>query len=172
MKKYDLQINGTRYEVEIQAFGNGSATVLVNGSTYQVEVIGEQMSRVAPQPQAVAPPPVYQAPAQPAPVAQPLPAPTPAAPPGPVPPPSYSSPSVKDEVEAGPGDVLAPMPGLVLEVKVKEGEMTKTGDVVLRMEAMKMENDILASRDGKVAKVHVEEGTEVQGGQILVTIED
>jgi len=174
MKKYELRINGNDYEVEIQSLNNGIATVLVNGAAYNVEVLGEEIERVSrhinqPPSSATAPPrpqPVLKPaplPPRPEPAARTAPASTP------TPAPSRNS-AASTAVKAGPGDVTAPMPGLILEVKTSEGDMVKTGDVVVRMEAMKMENDILATRDGAISKVHVQQGAEVQSGQVLVTI--
>lgn len=181
MKKYELLINGKRYEVEIRSLDNGMATVVVNGSTYRVEVLGEEVERITRQAGESAPGPASEPAVQPKPVATPKPAPAPrqatVSRPAPMPSPAEApSPAERGTapaaVKVSPGDVTAPMPGLILEVKVSEGDMVRMGDVVVRMEAMKMENDILATRDGAVSKVHVEKGAEVQGGQVLVTIGD
>lgn len=178
MRKYELMINGKKFDVEIQSINNGLATVIVNGDNYQVEILGEHIERLAPQAQPLAP--MAQLVAPPAPVAAPAFAPPPplvsapvqAAPPVPAPVATPAPSKLDLAAEAGPGDVIAPMPGLILELKVGVGDAVKTGDVVLRMEAMKMENDILATRDGVVSGVHVEKGAEVQSGQALITIGD
>lgn len=69
------------------------------------------------------------------------------------------------------GDVLpAPMPGQIVSVLKKEGDIVKTGDVVLIMEAMKMENEIVATRSGMITKVFVSKGTTVTTGDPLVTV--
>ena len=72
---------------------------------------------------------------------------------------------------AEPGSVTAPLPGRVLEVRVKEGSKIKTGDVLLVLEAMKMANEIRAPKDGTITKVHVEAGTAVEKGQPMITIQ-
>lgn len=62
----------------------------------------------------------------------------------------------------------APMPGTILEVKVKQGDSVKTGDVLCILEAMKMENEIVAEKDGTVSAVSVSKGASVNTGDILV----
>jgi len=73
---------------------------------------------------------------------------------------------------SAPGDsaeVTAPMPGTIMEVFVKPGAKVKAGDILLVLEAMKMENDILASADGVIKKVYVEKNAAVSTGDVLVT---
>ena len=69
-----------------------------------------------------------------------------------------------------PGTVTAPLPGRVLEVRVKESTIIKQGDVLLVLEAMKMANEFRAPLDGTVATVHVEAGTAVEKGQPMITL--
>ncbi|HHT50828.1 MAG TPA: biotin/lipoyl-binding protein [Eubacteriaceae bacterium] len=125
----------------------------VNGKSYEVEVDevkGGSVQSVAP----VAPAPAPKA--APAPVA---PAPAPAAP----------APKV---APAGTGgSVTAPMPGNIWKVLVKPGDSVKRGDVLIILEAMKMENEIFAAADGVVASVEVKEGDAVGSGDLLVTFE-
>jgi biotin carboxyl carrier protein len=71
---------------------------------------------------------------------------------------------------ASAGDVAAPMPGTVLKVKVAAGETVKKGQVLLILEAMKMENEIVSPADGKVAALNVEAGKSVTAGEVMVTI--
>lgn len=66
--------------------------------------------------------------------------------------------------------VNAPMPGKILEVKANAGQVVKKGDVLVVLEAMKMENEIVASQDGTVASVNVEVGRSVEAGDILATL--
>ncbi len=68
-------------------------------------------------------------------------------------------------------DVRAPMPGTIMDVFVKAGSKVKAGDILLVLEAMKMENDILAASDGIVNKVLVERNASVSTGDILVTFQ-
>ncbi|MHB8065921.1 MAG: biotin/lipoyl-containing protein [Ruminiclostridium sp.] len=68
------------------------------------------------------------------------------------------------------GDVAAPMPGTVLKVKVAIGDAVKKGQVLLILEAMKMENEIVSPADGKVAILNVEPGKSVTAGEVMVSI--
>ena len=63
------------------------------------------------------------------------------------------------------------MPGKVLSVKVKEGDIVKLGDGLLVVEAMKMENLLLASARAKIAKIHVNEGDRLESGAVLISFE-
>jgi biotin carboxyl carrier protein len=68
--------------------------------------------------------------------------------------------------------LVAPMPGLVLRVGVKEGDRVKTHQTLVVIEAMKMEHSIEAPHDGVVKKVHCAEGGRVTEGQLLVELEE
>lgn len=68
-------------------------------------------------------------------------------------------------------DIKAPMPGLILDVLVQEGDEVKEGDYLLVLEAMKMENTLTAPRDGVVKSVGVEKGQTVDKGQLLIEME-
>lgn len=68
------------------------------------------------------------------------------------------------------GDVVAPMPGTVLKLKVTVGDAVKKGQVLLILEAMKMENEIVSPADGKVAILNVEAGKAVTAGEVMVSI--
>ena len=72
----------------------------------------------------------------------------------------------------GPGTIVAPMPGKILEYKVAEGDAISKGDPLLVMEAMKMEQTITAPRDGVVASVGAKAGDQVGDGSVLIVIED
>ncbi|WDV45530.1 biotin/lipoyl-binding protein [Clostridiaceae bacterium M8S5] len=71
---------------------------------------------------------------------------------------------------AGANSVKAEMPGTILDIKVSEGDAVKAGDVLLILEAMKMENEILALADGVVASINVAKGASVKTGDPLVTM--
>ena len=71
---------------------------------------------------------------------------------------------------AGGEQVKAPMPGNVLDVKVSVGQQVKKGDILLILEAMKMENEINAPKDGTVAQVAVTKGATVDSGAVLVVL--
>ena len=65
---------------------------------------------------------------------------------------------------------MAPMPGTVIRIEKSEGELVKAGDLVLILEAMKMENEILAPKDGTITKMNCEVGGTVAGGEVLFEV--
>lgn len=122
-------------------------TITVNGTVYDVAV--EEKTGGAAAPAASAAP-------APAPAAAPAAAPAPkAAPAG----------------NAGSIKVTAPMPGKILSVKANVGQEVKQGDVILLLEAMKMENEVVAPQDGKVASINVGSGDMVESGDVLATMD-
>lgn len=127
--------------------------VKINGVTYEAEVEEVGGSAVA-APVAVTPV-ANVAPA--APVAPVAPAPVQAAAP------------VASAGSAGAQTINAPMPGTILKVNVKAGDAVKQGDVVVVLEAMKMENDITMPCDGVIASVNVNQGASVNTGDVLVS---
>lgn len=75
-------------------------------------------------------------------------------------------------VGAGAGEkITAPMPGNILSVNVSAGQTVKSGEVLMILEAMKMENEIMAPKAGKVTSVTVSKGASVATGDVLCTIE-
>ncbi len=73
--------------------------------------------------------------------------------------------------DVGEGDVLAPMPGSILEINVKKGETVSKGDILIVLEAMKMENEITAAQSGTVKDIKVRVGDSVDAEDILLVIE-
>ena len=73
-------------------------------------------------------------------------------------------------VPAGAETVKAPMPGTILDIKVANGDAVKEGQVLLILEAMKMENEVVSPCDGTVASVNVAKGASVETGDVLVAI--
>ena len=73
-------------------------------------------------------------------------------------------------VAAGGATITAPMPGTILKVNVQNGASVKKGDVLMILEAMKMENEIMAPADGTVASVSVTNGASVEAGTVLCTL--
>lgn len=120
--------------------------ITVNGTTYDVAV--EEVGAGS-------------APAAAAPVAAPVATPAPAA-----------APASKPAASGSKGSVVvsAPMPGKILAVKTEVGKDVKKGDVLLVLEAMKMENEIVAPEDGTVASVDVSVGSSVESGDTLATL--
>lgn len=94
----------------------------------------------------------------------------PAAPVAPVAPVAAAPAPAAAPVSAGSSTITAPMPGKVLDVKVSAGSVVKSGDLVLLLEAMKMENEIFAPADGTVADVRVRSGDSVNTGDVLVVL--
>ncbi|MBR4233009.1 MAG: biotin/lipoyl-binding protein [Bacteroidales bacterium] len=147
MKEYSFKINGKQYDVTVESVEGKNAQVTVNGAAYSVEI--EKGAAEAPAAAPVAAPAPQAAPAQTAPVAAPAPAAKP----------------------AGPGTkVESPLPGVIIEVSVKEGQAVKMGQKVAVLEAMKMENEIAATADGTVTAIHVAKGDSVLEGAPIVTI--
>lgn len=66
--------------------------------------------------------------------------------------------------------VKSPLPGVILNIKVNPGDDVKAGQVLLLIEAMKMENEIVAPRDGKIAQIVVSKGSSVDTGAVLLTL--
>ena len=122
-------------------------TITVNGNVYNVSV-EEGAGAVAAAPVA-APAPA---------VAAPVPAAAPA------------TKAAAPAAAAGAVKVNAPMPGKILAVKTSVGAAVKKGDVVLVLEAMKMENEIVAPQDGTVASVNVSVGASVESGEVMITL--
>lgn len=71
---------------------------------------------------------------------------------------------------AGSASITAPMPGTVLKVDVKLGDVVKKGQVLMILEAMKMENEIVSPADGKIVALNVEKGKAVTAGDVLLSI--
>ncbi len=141
--KYVATLNGKKYEVEIERVDE-----------YRPLDRGAQVSAPAPILAAAPAPKAAPAPAAaPAPKAAPAPAPAPAATPS-----------------AGGQTVEAPMPGKILDIKVKVGDAVSYGQCVIVMEAMKMETEIVAPAAGTVAAINVSTGDSVETGAVLVTL--
>lgn len=146
MKEYKFKINGNDYNVTINSTNGNLADVTVNGVSYQVEMENAMPAAA----------PVQAAPVA-APVAKPAAAPVQAA-----------APAAKPAGEGKP--VTSPLPGVIIEVSVKEGDTVAAGQKVAILEAMKMENEIQADRAGVVTKINVSKGDSVLEGAAIVTI--
>lgn len=81
-----------------------------------------------------------------------------------------AAPAAAPKAAAGAVTVKAPMPGNILDVKVAAGASVKAGDVLVILEAMKMENEISATKSGTVAQINVTKGAVVETGTPLVVI--
>lgn len=126
-------------------------TITVNGNTYHVSV--EEGFTAAPAA---------------APVAAPAPAPKAAAPAAPAPEQPAAAPATSGST--GSVKVNSPMPGKIISVKATVGQAVKKGEVILILEAMKMENEIVAPQDGTVAGINVSAGQSVEAGTLLASL--
>lgn len=152
MSKYEYTVNGVDYNVEIESIENNIAVVTVNGKTFEIEMKEAfKAPRHIEKPQAPAAPK-----AAPAPAPKAAPAATPVAAPAPT--------------SANGTKVTAPLPGTITEVKVAVGDVVKTGDTVVILEAMKMQNNIEAECDGTITAISVKQGDTVLEGSTLVVI--
>lgn len=142
MKEYKYTIDGKKYEVTIGDIVDNVADITVNGESYKVEMEPEKEPE---KPKVVRP--VAAAPA----------------------------PAVSNEQAAAKAAsqnaVKAPLPGVIVEVKVAVGDEVKEGDTVVVLEAMKMANNIDAEKPGKVTAVLVQAGQSVMEDDSLVVIE-
>ncbi len=144
MKEYKYKINGNVYKVAIGDIEDNIAHVEVNGTPYKVEM--EKAPKVVVKP--VARPGATSAPAAPA------------------------TPVVKPAAAStGKSGVKSPLPGVILDIKVNVGDTVKKGQVIIILEAMKMENNINADKDGKITAINVNKGDSVLEGTDLVIIE-
>ncbi len=149
MKSYKFKVNGNEYNVDINSVEGNIANVTVNGATYEVE-----MDTPVNTPAAT--------------VARDSSTTTPNAGEGSKP--SVAAPQI-DKAKAGAGKaVTSPLPGVIIEVSVKEGQAVKAGQKVAVIEAMKMENEIQASNDGTVTAILVNKGDSVLEGAEIVKI--
>jgi pyruvate dehydrogenase E2 component (dihydrolipoamide acetyltransferase) len=131
--------------------------VTVNGKQFDVEVEREGGAKTLSR-SPIAPRAPISAPASAPPAASPA----PAAPPVSAPPPQAGA--------SGGKSVVSPLPGMVLDVKVSQGDAVKSGQVLLTLEAMKMETEIVAPADGVVASVLVKKGDSVDTDAQLVIL--
>jgi len=81
------------------------------------------------------------------------------------------APSLSSGIDLKSGEVKAPLPGVIVSIKVKEGDQVKHGQTILVLEAMKMESEISAPVDGRIIRISVKERSLVQEGDLLFTLE-
>ena len=128
--------------------------ITINGTSYDVQVEEVGASEVS------------SAPVAPAPAAAPVPAAAPAS----APKAAEPAPAPAAAPAAGAEVISAPMPGTIVSVNVNAGDNVKKGDVLVILEAMKMENDIVAPEDGTIASINVANGDAVESGAVLATL--
>ncbi|MDY0083652.1 MAG: biotin/lipoyl-containing protein [Ignavibacteriaceae bacterium] len=145
MKKFKFTIQGNKYDVNIVNVEDNIAEIEVNGATYKVEldkVISQ--SKTPKLIRSVAVPSTDIAPSQQ----------------------KTSSPTSPK----GAGFVKSPLPGVILNIHVKEGDAIKLGTKLITLEAMKMENNINADKDGVIKVIKVKAGDSVLEGDVLIEI--
>ena len=130
MKNYKFTIHGNQYEVNILSVEDNIAELEVNGTPYKVEV--DKTLQQTKTPKLVRPAAIPSTDSHPS-VAK------------------TSAPSAPK----GAGHVKSPLPGVILDIFVKEGETVKKGQKLVCLEAMKMENNIDSDKDGKIVKINV-----------------
>ena len=145
MKKFKFTINGNIYETEVLSIEDNIAEIEVNGTLYKVEV--DKTMKTTKTPKLVRQ------------VAVPS---------------TDSHPSVaktsSPEGPKGAGSIKSPLPGVILEMFVREGDVVKMGQRLLMLEAMKMENNIEADKAGKVVSILKHKGDSVMEGDVLIII--
>ncbi len=145
MKNFKFTINGNEYLAEIIGIEENMAEVSVNGVTYSVEIERKL--------QTVKTPRLMRSMAVPS---------------------TDSHPSVSKtaspSMPKGTGNIKSPLPGVILEIFIREGDSVKIGQKLLMLEAMKMENNINADKEGRVVSIKVGKGDSVMEGDILIVI--
>jgi len=147
MKKFKFTINGNHYDTEIVSIEDNIAEVVVNGTHYTVEV-----DRSIP---ITKTPKIMRSVAVPSTDTHP----------------SVSK-TASPSAPKGTGNIKSPLPGVILELHVREGDSVKIGQKLITLEAMKMENNINADKEGKVVSIKVGRGDSVMEGDILLVIGD
>jgi len=147
MKKFKFTINGNQYETEVLSVEDNIAEIEVNGTVYKVVV--DKTMKTTKTPKLVRQVAVPSTDAHPS-VAK------------------TASPSAPK----GAGSIKSPLPGVILEMFVREGDTVKMGQKLLMLEAMKMENNIEADKAGKVVSILKHKGDNVMEGDVLLIIGD
>jgi len=146
MSQHVMNIGGREYRAEVKELSAERATVVVDGVDYTVDLVQVGRKRITAT-EVIRPAAPVPAPAVPA-----------------------AAPRKPSPAAAGQGAITAPMPGSVFQMKVKEGDTVQAGQVLLVMEAMKMENPVTAPYNGTVTKVFVREGDNIGEGDLLVEV--
>jgi glutaconyl-CoA/methylmalonyl-CoA decarboxylase subunit gamma len=141
---YNLKIAEKSFKVEIGDIGSNPVRVVVNGLPYSVKIEKPEGAGVSPKAVETTSQTVQAAAPPPKPAAR--------------------------ESKSGAGALTAPIPGLILEIKVNVGDSVSQGQVVAIMEAMKMENDLLAPISGTVQEILSQKGTDVSTGDVIMVI--
>jgi len=142
-KSYKIKILGTEYEVDIHSVEDNIARLTVNEVEFEVEVEGFTTN-----PTRMSTKPIVKTDTM-----------------------QSETPVVKRPVASNSGYVLkSPLPGIIIDIPVKEGDSVKAGQVMVILEAMKMENNIEIDRDGIIAQIGPKKGDAVQEGDLLIKL--
>lgn len=150
-RTFNVFVDGEYFEVDVEQVGGAP---VITSIAPAAQPAAPQAAPQAPRPSLVPPPP-------PRPAAAPTPTATPQAPPAP-------KPAAAAAAEGTP--IEAPMPGMIIRYEVNEGGAVNEGDVVLILEAMKMENSIMSPVAGTVKKINFKDGDSVQKGDVLAIV--
>ncbi len=148
VKRFKVSIDGETFEVEISEIGPQQAITQVNKESSKIEqpkVIETQVEKAHEKEITAAPTKTIKA--------------------------KPTSIETTDVSKNGARIVAAPLPGKILAIKVKEGDTAEKGNLLLTIEAMKMENEIFAAEQGKISKIFVNTGDYVTTGQKLIELE-
>lgn len=160
MAKYEYKVKGVDYVVEIQDIEGNIANVTVNGIPFEVEMkqpvkAGKQKVKLSDGQNNISASSVASAGSAAGSSSAAS---------------SDSASSSKQATPAAGKPVVAPLPGTINEIKVKVGDKVNTGDTVVVLEAMKMQNNIDAETSGTITSINVNKGDAVMEGDTLVTI--
>lgn len=140
MKKFKFKIRGHEFQTEVLEFNGNIGTIRVNGTEYEVEIASEMKESKTPILSRK---------------------------------PNITKPEegqIKKVESTNAVKVNSPLPGTIFKINVKEGDTIKEGDVILVMEAMKMENNVIAEKGGTIKSIKVNVGDAVLQGDLLVEI--
>ncbi|SHJ70274.1 Biotin-requiring enzyme [Clostridium amylolyticum] len=141
MKRYYVTVNGNRYEVEVEEVRGEFPPAAITSEKAVHKEHMEEFKEVA---ETTAKAPVMEEP---------------------------KAEAKKAALEVKGEKITCPMPGTIFNIAVNEGQQVKKGDVILVLEAMKMENEIMSPKDGKVAEIAVAKGQQMNTGDLLAIIE-
>ena len=162
MRKYEVRINGKPYTIAVKEYTSEHAVLEINEKPYTVAISGMITGVVDSASRFVGSPDSPAAEAETAARPATVPKPTPSLP--------NETAAAAERAVGSDRIVRAPIPGSILIVKVKEGEEVQKGQLLLKMEAMKMENEIAANCSGKVVAVNVRAGDSVNQGEVLIEL--
>jgi glutaconyl-CoA/methylmalonyl-CoA decarboxylase subunit gamma len=143
MRKFLIKVNGISYDVEVEEAAQAAAAAPAPVLT----AVPAQAAVSAPPAAVDAPAPAVSAPA------------------------AAFHPVPSSGCKVGSSAIRAPMPGTVLDIQVSVGQAVKKNEVLLILEAMKMENEIVSPQEGVIAGIHTSKGSSVNAGDLLISLE-